>query len=359
MNWMVRNIAALLLGALTSGLTVSILLYFEARDGSTLFGYSGQTLTGFPFLSWMPIGPVLAGAVGSIGYLVGAALLRLRPAAIALFAVIVVAGSLVYVAQSAEFALYMVGWPQPNGGPTRNMHTFTKFISTSVANSRLHLWSSDSDSYESEELSSFLSPGKSSSAPASHFSQPGDSPVDGLSGGVSGMMATQDVSQTGPGKQLGQLGQWVEAFKAKVRANSAEWTSMGFQTFGFALGGLLVMAYLRSYAYCKECMLLLKKKGSRTRYYSRTRDMRVAVDDVLVKARDKQFQQAIHAQVTKGADRDGNWSEYSSTMEIRRCPQCRLHMVQFRTRRKAEERWKDIDLLGFSATSLEQLDFAR
>jgi len=45
-------------------------------------------------------------------------------------------------------------------------------------------------------------------------------------------------------------------------------------------------------------------------------------------------------------------------MEIRRCVQCRMHMMKFRTRRKEEERWKEVDLLGFTATSQEQLDFA-
>jgi hypothetical protein len=157
---------------------------------------------------------------------------------------------------------------------------------------------------------------------------------------------------------LNQMGEGFAAFRARVRANSGQWIRMGFQVVGFSFGGLLVMIYLRRHAYCEGCMLLLKKKGSRTRFYSRTRDMRAAVDDVLVLARDKQLQQAIHAQLAKGADRDGNWSEYCSTVEIRRCPQCRMHEMRFITKRKQDENWKPIDLLGFSATSLEQLDFA-
>jgi hypothetical protein len=358
MNWMVRNFAALLLGALTSALTVSILLFCEARDGQTLFSYNGQTLTMIPFLAIVPIGPVLAGLAGALGYLAGGMILRLRPAAIALFVVVIVSGGLVYAAQSAEFALYIVGWPQPNGGPTKDMRTFSKFIWTSVTNSPLHLWSPDYNSYESEEQASFFSsaPPPSDSGPV--LGPSGDSRVDGLSGGVSGMMSSQDMSQSGPGKQLNQMGEGFAAFRARVRANSGQWIKMGFQTVGLAFGGLLVMIYLRRHAYCEGCMLLLKKKGSRTRFYSRTRDMRAAVDDVLVKARDKQLQQAIHAHVAKGADRDGNWSEYCSTVELRRCPQCRIHEIRFRTRRKHGEQWKDIALLGFSATSLEQLDFA-
>jgi hypothetical protein len=286
-------------------------------------------------------------------------LLRLRPAAIALFAVVVVAGALVYVGQSSEFALYMIGWPRPHGGPARSMKEFTKFIGTSVSNSPLHLWEADAGSYESEELSSFFSTGKPPSASGPVVvTNSGNSSVDGIGGGVSGVMQSQDMSKSGPGKQLDQMGAGFASFKARLHANSGEWIILVLQTAGFSAGGLMVLVYLRRRDYCSGCMLLLKKKGARTRYYSRTRDMRAAVDDVLVKGRDKQLQQAIHAQVAKGADRDGNWSEYCSIMEIRRCVACRMHMVRFRTRRKEDERWKDIDLLGFSATSLEQLDFA-
>jgi hypothetical protein len=351
-----RNIVALLLGALTSGTMVTILLYYEARDGQTLFSYNGQTLTQMPFLAFIPIGPALAGLVGATGYLAGALVLRLRPAALAMFAVVAIAASLVWVAQSAEFALYMTGWPQPNGGPTKNMKTFGKFMRTSVTRSQLHLWSPDYDSSESEEQSAFFSPAKSSSA--LQPGQSGDSRVDGISGGVSGMMSSQDASQSGPGKQLDEMGEGFASFKARLQANSIEWETMGMQTAAFAAGGLLVMFNLRRLAYCKDCMLLMAKKGEKTRYYSRTRDMHTAVNEVLRKARDMQLQQAIHAHVAKGADRDGNWSEYSSTVEIRRCVQCRMHMMSFRTRRKEDERWNDIDLLGFTSTCMEQLDFA-
>jgi hypothetical protein len=358
MNWMVRNVAALMCGALTSGIAVAFLLYFEARDGSVLFSYSGQTLLGFPFLAFIPLGPIFAGLAGATGYLGGGLLLRLRPAAIAMFAVIGIAGFMVFLGESAEFALYMQGWPQPNGGPTRSIGTYTRFLGTSIMHTPLNFWSDDDyDSYNSEDVSAFFRSGNSSPS-APQLGQTGDSRVDGLSGGVSGMMASSDISQTQAGQKLGKIGQGFESLKARIHSHSSEWTRILLQTMGFATGGMMVMVHLRKHAYCKDCMLLLKKKGAKTRYYSRTRDMRAAVDDVLNKARDKQLQQAIHAQVTRGADRDGNWSEYSSTMEIRRCVQCRMHMMRFRTRRKEEERWKDIDLLGFTTTSQEQLDFA-
>jgi hypothetical protein len=265
---------------------------------------------------------------------------------------------MVFFAESAEFALYMQGWPQPNGGPTRSIGAYTRFLGTSFMHTPLNFWSDDGyNSYNSEDVSEFFHPSNSSpSAPQS--GQSGDSRVDGISGGVSGVMSSSDVSQTQAGQKIGKMGQGFESIKARIHSHASEWMALLLQTMGFATGGMLVMVYLRKHPYCKGCMLLLKKKGSNTRYYSRTRDMRAAVDDVLTKARDKQLQQAVHAQVTRGADHDGSWSEYCSTMEISRCVGCRMHMMRFRTRRKEEEHWKDIDLLGFTTTSHEQLDFA-
>ncbi|MDP9052542.1 MAG: hypothetical protein M3O31_17750 [Acidobacteriota bacterium] len=359
MNWMVRNVTALLCGALTSSLVVAILLYYEARDGSVLFSYNGQTLIGFPFLAWIPLGPIAAGMAGAIGYLGGALALRLRPASIALFVVISVAGFMVFAAQSAEFALFIQGWPQPNGGPTKNMATYCRFLGKSIAHTPLNFWGGDEySSYSSEDVSAFFRPGGTSPSAAPQLGQSGDSRVDGLGGGVSGVMQSQDMSQTETGKKIGQFGQFVNSVRARIKSHGSEWMRLFLQTMGFSMGGLMVMIYLRKVPFCKDCMLLLKKKGSNARYYSRSRDMRLAVDEVLYKARDKQLQQAIHAQVSKGADHDGSWSEYSSVMEIRRCVGCRLHMMRFRTRRKSEERWNDIDLLGYTTTSLEPLDFA-
>jgi hypothetical protein len=359
MNWMVRNVIALTCGALTSGLVVAVLLYYEARDGSVLFSYNGQTLIGFPFLAWIPLGPMAAGMAGAVGYLGGALALRLRPASIALFVVISVAGFMVFAAQSAEFALYVQGWPQPNGGPTKSMATYGRFLGKSIAHTPLNFWGGDEyNSYSNDDVSAFFHPGGSPPSAASQLGQSGDSRVDGLGGGVSGMMQSQDMSKSETGKKIGQVGQFFDSIRARIKSHGSEWMRIFLQTMGFAAGGLAVMVYLRKLPFCKDCMLLLKKKGSTTRYYSRTRDMRAAVDEVLYKARDKQLQQAIHAQVAKGADRDGSWSEYCSVMEIRRCLSCRMHMIRFRTRRKHEEQWKDIDLLGYTTTSLEQLDLA-
>ena len=359
MNWMVRNATALMCGAITSGLVVAILLYYEARDGSVLFSYNGQTMFGFTFLSWIPLGPVAAGMAGAIGYLGGALALRLRPAAIAMFVVISVSGFMVFAAQSAEFQLYMQGWPQPNGGPTKSMPTYFRFLGKSIAHTPLNFWGGDEyDSYSNEDVSAFFHPAGSAPDAGPNLGQSGDSRVDGLGSGVSGMMQSQDMSQTETGKKIGHVGQFVDSVRARIKSHGSEWMTLFLQTMGFATGGLLVMIYLRKLPYCGSCMLLLKKKGSNTRYYSRSRDMRAAVDEVLYRARDKQLQKAIHIQVSKGADRDGNWSEYCSVMEIHRCVSCRMHMMRFRTRRKQEERWKDIDLLGYTTTSREQLDFA-
>jgi hypothetical protein len=133
---------------------------------------------------------------------------------------------------------------------------------------------------------------------------------------------------------------------------------MFLQVAGFAFGGLAVFGYLRSLPHCQSCMLLLSRKGKKTRYFSRSREMRSAVDEVLVQAREKQLQRSILTHVAKGSEKQKEWSEYCSTLEIRRCMQCKTHRLNFRARRKDGATWKDIALLGFTASTLEPLDFA-
>src|ERR1039457_3068202 len=79
-----------------------------------------------------------------------------------------------------------------------------------------------------------------------------------------------------------------ETVKVKVRTHGSVWTMMFLQVAGFAFGGLAVFGYLRSLPHCQSCMLLLSRKGKKTRYFSRSREMRSAVDEVFLQARGKE-----------------------------------------------------------------------
>jgi hypothetical protein len=351
MSWMTRNIITIMLGAATSLTTVATLLYLEGSIGLPLFGISGQTIFGGPLLAFIPVGAIFAGFLGSLGFLASSLALRNRPALVALVGIVGISAGVVYLAESAELEYYIGAQ-----GTTRDAATFGRFLAVSMFHSRLYEWSLWQGGEAGESMAALLSSGASSSGV--RLRPTGDAKADGIGAGVQGVMAAQDLTQSGPGRQLTEMSHGVDTLGTIIRAHRRQWFMLSLQIIGFALGGVLAFFHLRSVTYCKDCMLLLSKKGEQTRYFSRARDMRSSVDEVLTKARDKQLQQAIQAHLAKGANRDGNWSEYCSTLEIQRCLRCRTHVLDFRTKHKQEKVWKPIEVLAFSATTAEQLDFA-
>jgi hypothetical protein len=350
MNWFVRNILVVLFGTATCIATVGYLLYLEAANGEAFFSASGLAIANLRFLAYLPIGAIGAGFAGSIGFLAAAMALRVRPANIVLVAIFAIAAGTVYLAQSAEMELWMGAT-----GTTKNMKTFSRFLASSVIHSPVHYWSTGDSDYSTSSSPSFAS----GSSPASpRVSGGGDNRVDGISSGVGGMLASQDASNAGPVRQLNQMGVGVQSIGAGVSAHGSQWLLAALQVFGFALGSLIVFIHLRSLTHCEDCMLLLSKKGEKTRYYIRTPEMRNSVDDVLNKARERHLRESIQAHMAKGSDQKTKWAEYFSTLEISRCRQCDSHRLQYRTFRKEGSSWKDIALMGFTATTIEPLDFA-
>jgi hypothetical protein len=343
---MIRNLVVVLCGALTSAMVAATVLYFEARGGELLFS--------FTIFRYIPVGAILAGFVGSLGFMGGSLALRLRPAMADLFAFLAISAAVVFLVQSADFSLFIGGEDRAYAA-TKDWKGFGKFLTASMVHTPLHFWSSD-DSNEDAATVAFFAPGSSPNAP--HVAYTGDAKTDEIGSGVTGMMATQDVSQTGPGKQMTQMTAGFQALGAKVHTHGAEWMLFLLQTFGFTVGGVVVFSQLRAISHCKSCMLLMTSKGQRTRYFARSKEMRTAVDEVLTKARDKQLQQSIHAHGTRGAEKGGNWTAFCSTLEIQRCTDCRTHKMLFHAKRKEGVNWKEIDLFAFTATTLEPIDFA-
>jgi hypothetical protein len=343
---MSRNIVVLLLGTATSVTTVATMLYLEGKIGLPLFGISGQTIFGNPLLAYLPVGAIFAGFLGSLGFLVSSMALRNRPAVIALVAILGISMSLVYLAESAELEYYIGA-----RGTTKSAATFGRFLGVCLFHSRLYEWSLWQGGDDSQSMASLLSSGASS---ASHPQSAGDSKLDA----TQAVKTAQDVAKIGASKQLAEVTDGVESIGTMFKAHRQEWIMLSLQTVGFALGGILVYVYLRSITYCEDCNLMLSKKGEKTRYFSRSRDMHASVDEVLTRARDKQLQQAIHAHIAKGVDKDGSWSEYCSTMEIQKCLQCRTHVIDFRAMHKEAKGWKPVEALAFSTTTPEQIDFA-
>jgi hypothetical protein len=349
MNWFVRNILVVLFGAATSVAIVGYLLYQEAANGQALFSYNGLAIANYPILAYVPIGAIGAGFVGAVGFLIVSLALRVRPANIVLFSIFMLSAGMVYLAQSVEMELWMGA-----KGTTKSVVTFSRFLANSAMHSPVHYWSTGDGDSSTSSGPAFAS-GSSPSAPRVAS---GDSRVDGISSGVGGMLASQDASNSGAVHQLNQMGDGVQSIGSGVSAHGLQWLLSALQALGFAMGSLLVFFHLRSQTHCEDCMLLLTRKGVKTRYYVRTPEMRNSVDDVLNKAREKHLRESIQAHMAKGTDKKTKWAEYSSTLEISRCQQCDAHRLNYRTFRKEGSSWKDIALMGFTATTIEPLDFA-
>lgn len=99
MNGILRNIAVILFGAVTSVLTAAVLLFLEARNGQALFGYA--------LWQYVPVGAIGAGLVASVGYLLGSLVLRVRPAQVVAIAIVLIAAFTVFMGQSAELGMFM------------------------------------------------------------------------------------------------------------------------------------------------------------------------------------------------------------------------------------------------------------
>ncbi|MGA1983953.1 MAG: hypothetical protein ABSG84_15985 [Acidobacteriaceae bacterium] len=344
MNWLVRNLAVMLFGAATSIVTAVGFIFLEARTGDTVFGLS--------LLHFVPLGTIGVGLVGAVGYLAAALALRLRPGLGDGLVMVGVAAGVVFLVQSAEFQFFMGGTARAEAA-TQDSAVFARFLGSAVAHSPLQFWGNgDSDS---AATTMFFSGGANSGV--QYGTGGGDSRVDGIGAGVQGMMATQDASKASGVQRAAQIGAGIDAVGAKVRTHGSVWTMLLLQVAGFAVGGLAVLFNLRSLPHCQSCMLLLNVKGTKTRYFSRSREMRSAVDEVLVQAREKQLQRSILTHVAKGSERQMEWSEYCSTLEIRRCMQCKTHRVDYHARRKDGATWKNIALLGFTTTTLEPVKF--
>jgi len=343
MNWMVRNLTVLLFSAATSAIVAAVLVYMEAANGNSLFSYTMFRI--------IPVGAIAAGFAGAIGLLLGSLALRLRPAGMTVFAILAIAAGVVFMAESVEFALFLNGPAQA----TASVGSYSRFLGNSLIHSQLRYWSSDASPGDSS-MSAFLSPGTSPAAP--HVEGLDDNKAGGIASGVQGMMATQDVSQTATGRRLNQMGTGIQTLGAGVQAHGTQWVLTITQTLGFAIGGLVVFIQLRERPHCKGCRLLLSTKGERTRYYSRTKEMQAAVDDVLTKARDRRLQESISAHLGRGHDKRANWVQFASTIELRRCTQCNMHTLDYRSSRREGQNWKSIDLLAFSTTSTDPLNFA-
>jgi hypothetical protein len=352
MNWFVRNFVVVACGAATSLLTVGYLLFLQASDGDVFLSHTGLGLAHFHILSFIPVGSIFAGFAGALGYLAVALVLRVRPANIVLVSMLAISLAMVYVAQSAEMALWMAPVTVADSATS-----FSKFLLHSTVHSQVRYWSTGDDSSSSSTSAS----SSSTASPASISnlsSNTGNASSDEITSGLNGLIDSQNAGNSAAAHNLTKMDANVQNVGAGVMIHGSQWIAALLRALGFAIGALVVFFHLRSIPYCGDCMLLLSPKGVKTRYYVRWPEMRNSVDEVMSKARERLLRESIQAHLSRGSDEKTKWAEYFSTLEISRCRQCAAHRLHYRTFRKQGSNWQDIALMGFTATTIEPLDFA-
>ncbi len=341
MGRVLRNLAVVLFGALASVLTVAVLVYLEAKNGQPLFSYALWT--------YVPVGAVLAGLAGALGYALGAAVLRTRPMNLVAPVIVLVAFGTVYMARSAEFSLFLGA-----KDTTKDAATFGGFLANSAMHSQLHYF--DSSSSGGDDSGSGGGSGGSGMVGAASDS---NSHVSGMADGVQGMLAAPDVTNSGAAKQLTRVDGDMQALGSSVTTHGSQLVLMVLEGAGFALGGLLMFGMLRRLSHCEDCQVFLAKKGEQVRYFDNSDKMQDSLNGFMTRVRDRRYKQLIEEHRGQGTASAGRFSAFSSAIEIRRCAGCEKHRLKFSARRKDKNGWKEIGVLGQTAFSMEPLDLAR
>lgn len=341
MNQLVRNLGIVLFGAVSSLATASGLIFFEARTGQSLFGYSLYT--------YVPLGAIGAGLIAALGYALGSLLLHSRPARVILPAIVLVAAGTVFIAESAEFAIFMGA-----KGEAQSIGAFGQFLVNAVAQSPLKPGGSSS----SDDVSK-ASGQPSAEARAVPAANSGDERIQGIGQGVQGMMAAPDVSNSAAVHRMNAIDDHLQAMSKSLESHNLLLTIAFTEFAGFTLGAIGIYAWLRRRCYCEECGVFFSKKGEQVRYFESPERMQASANGFITRVKERKLRESIADHSSQGSPKGTRFTEFSSSIEVRRCSGCERHRVTFAARRKKGGSWKDIPVLGQTAFTLEPLDVVR
>ena len=173
MNRIVRNLIVILLGAASSLAVASLLFLLELRGGRSLFSIT--------VASWIPAGAIGAGLVAAAGYYASSRLLRLRPARVMLAAILLLSAGTVYLMDSVDYGLMRVNRKSIHGAAA-----IGGFVSDALVQSPLR--AAFAGSGGSAAGGSTPSAGAMSAVAGDN-----NSSVQGIGGGVQGMLDTGDA----------------------------------------------------------------------------------------------------------------------------------------------------------------------
>jgi len=347
MGRIVRNLIVIAVGAFASVLTAAALF---------LLGLGGDSLLDMMAWTFVPVGAIAAGFIAATGYYVAARALRVRPGIVLLAGVFAIAaGTHLYIRHMDEGVLMAT-----NRAALAQPKNFARFATNSLWTTRLPDFS--------------LGIGKSSSsggadsgsdAPASegpHIDSQGDSQVDGMASSVGTMLSKADMGTqlgAGGGGKISQIGSNIDSTGKGLGNKATQWFDEALAILGFALGGIVMYAMLRTLPYCEACGEFLAQKGEQTRYFLTERALRSCVDDFHERIKQHQLAESILAHFGMGSGEKSHLSEYASTIDIKECKSCHTHRMQFSARSKKGHNWKSIKVFGHTAESLDPIDIVR
>ena len=341
MNRVMRNLAVVLCAILFNLITVSVLLFLEARSGQPFFSYA--------VANYIPAGAIGAGLITAIALLLLALILRVRPAPVVAVGLCVVAAGAVYVVQSVELTL-----PSAGRVAAQDPALFLRYLANATFNSQLQFTDAHS---ESSRSSASLNPGVGKVVPSAGAD--GDAQVQSISSGVQGVVASQDVGTNvaaGGVQRVAQLGDNIHDLNSNVQNHGAQWLYLALQVLGYSIGSLLVYSLLRFRPYCEDCHVLLSHKGAQIRYFDRLDEINGSVEDVLAKAKSRRLQLAVQAHGARGAAQKSKATAFASTIRVSLCSCCQTHRMDFLAMRKSGGSWKEIPVLGYTASSFEPIE---
>lgn len=275
-----------------------------------------------------------------------------RPAPVVAIALCLVSAGTIYVAQSAGASLASAGRVA-----AEDPASFLQYLVNATAKSQVQL--TDANRHHDLEESAQLNPNAGKAIANSGAAD--DAQVQSISSGVQGVVASQDMGTNvaaGGAQRIAQIADQVQNLSSNVQNHGGQWVMLALQIAGFSIGSLLAYSLLRSRLHCEDCGVLFSRKGAQTRYFGRLDEINGSLEQVLAKAKERRLQLAVQAHGASGAPRKGKGTEFASTIRVSLCMRCQTHRMDFRAMRKSGAGWKEIPVLGYTASSYEPIEVA-
>ena len=250
-----------LVGAVTSVLTAAALF---------LLGIGGDSLLEMTAWNFVPVGAIAAGFIAATGYYIAARMLRVRPGVILLAGVFAIsAGTHLYI-EHMDVGVLM----STNRAALAQPKNFVRFATTSLWTTRLPDFSLGGSKSSSSGGGGGGGSDSGTEGTAQqegpHIDSGGNSEIDGMASGVGTMLSLADMGTqlgAGGGGKISQIGGNIDASGKSIGNKATQWFTEGLAILGFALGGVVIYALMRTLPYCATCGEFLAQKGAQTRYF--------------------------------------------------------------------------------------------